>query len=434
MPMEKFVLGKSMNLESLFDKPSIMDLSFFNFENAITAAYFADENFEIQRVNPNFLKFFPLLKNVTGVYFPDVLAQLGMPEEQVQSFLQEMAEKGTVLVPEIRIDIDGEERIYSLLSARTHHEGFSYLNGIQGQFFDRTIEWKLKKEREALLDQKLLDREIIEEKTQRLEHLATRLAQYLSPQIYESIFHEESGISSPHSRKNLTVFFSDIEQFVDLSDSLEPEMLATIINSYLSEMASIALECGGTIDKFIGDAMLIFFGDPQSQGPVNDALSCCEMAIRMQARVQELHRHWQNLGAVQGLRVRMGITTGYCTVGNFGSEQRLDYTVLGSPVNLAARLQGIAPSNTIYIDEATYNHVEPAIECLPVEKVTPKGFARPIQVHKLGDFVSQEHRDRRQQLTRIGKRVEVRVTDSSDVSAAIMELQEIQSELEARLL
>jgi adenylate cyclase len=422
-----------MNLEKIFDKTSIIDLSFFNFENAITAAYYADEKFEIQKVNGNFLKFFPVLDNVTGVHFPDVLAQLGVPEEQVQQFLRDMEENGSVLIPEIRIEIDGEQRIFSLLSAHTQHEGFSYLNGIQGQFFDRTNEWKLKKEHEALLDQKLRDREIIEEKTQRLENLATRLAQYLSPQIYESIFEEESGISGTHSRKNLTIFFSDIEQFVELSDSLEPELLATIINSYLSEMASIALECGGTIDKFIGDAMLIFFGDPQSQGPINDALNCCEMAIRMQARVQELHRHWQNLGATQGLRVRMGITSGYCTVGNFGSEQRLDYTVLGSPVNLAARLQGIAPSNTIYVDEGTRNHIETAIECIPVEKVTPKGFARPIQVYQLGDFVSQEHRERRQQLTRIGKRVEVRVTDSSDVGAAIEELQEIQHEFELRL-
>ncbi len=79
-----------MNLEKIFDKTSIIDLSFFNFENAITAAYYADEKFEIQKVNGNFLKFFPVLDNVTGVHFPDVLAQLGVPEEQVQQFLRDM--------------------------------------------------------------------------------------------------------------------------------------------------------------------------------------------------------------------------------------------------------------------------------------------------------------------------------------------------------
>jgi hypothetical protein len=261
-----------MDLEDFFNQKNIVDLSFFNFRNAITAAYFANKDLEILKVNDNFRKFFPILGNVTNAYFPDVLEQLGVPAAQIQSFVSDINGKGSVLIPAVHIRIDGEDHVYSLLSTRTDDDVFSYLNGIQGQFVNRTAEWNLRKEREELLEQKIHDREIIEEKSHRLENLATRLAKYLSPQVYQSIFSDTGDQSRTHARKNLTIFMSDIVQFTDLSDTLEPERLATVINSYLSEMASIALDCGGTIDKFIGDAILVFFGDPDSEGETEDAL------------------------------------------------------------------------------------------------------------------------------------------------------------------
>ena len=96
-----------------------------------------------------------------------------------------------------------------------------------------------------------------------------------------------------YSRKNLTIFFSDIIQFTDLTDTMEPEKLAKVINSYLSEMTTIAVKSGGTIDKFIGDAIMVFFGDPETEGEVQDALKCVEMAILMRQRVEELQKHWK---------------------------------------------------------------------------------------------------------------------------------------------
>ena len=123
----------------------------------------------------------------------------------------------------------------------------------------------MRKERQNLLEEKILDREIIEDKSRQLESLATRLAKYLSPQIYQSIFENEDGVEQKHARKNLTIFLSDIVKFTDLADTMEPERLAAVINSYLSEMSAIAVECGGTIDKFIGDAVLVFFGDPETR-------------------------------------------------------------------------------------------------------------------------------------------------------------------------
>ncbi len=419
-----------MNAEQFFSEKSILDLSFFNFRNAITAAYFANQDLEIQRVNSNFKSFFPILGNVTNASLLDVLEQLNIPGKQIDTFVSELNSKGSVLLPEVHISIDGQEKIYSLLSTHTKDLDFSYLNGVQGQFVDRTLEWQLKKEREDLLEQKIRDRETIEEKSRQLEILANRLAKYLSPQIYSSIFSQSENVVNRHARKNLTVFFSDIVQFTDLSDTLEPERLAAVINSYLSEMTKIAIECGGTIDKFIGDAVLVFFGDPDSEGEVKDALKCVDMALRMQARVAELQGYWRKLGVPSGLRVRMGIATGYCTVGNFGSDQRLDYTVLGSPVNLAARLQGAAEPNTTLIDHSTHSLISNAVDTLFKGEMTPRGFSRTIGYHEVKGLKSSSSIVSSQALSHVGEHVEVNVIDSSDIRAAIEELRQIQLNFE----
>jgi len=420
-----------MKVEEFFNQQNIIDLSFFNFSNAITACYYAKDNLEILKVNKNFLSFFPILGNVKNAYFPDVLEQIGLPGQQIEEFVRDITEKGTVLIPEIKISIKDEERVYSLLSTRTKNDSFTYLNGVQGQFVDRTAEFNLRKERQNLLEEKIRDREIIEEKSRQLESLATRLAKYLSPQIYQSIFKDENGEEHKYSRKNLTIFLSDIVKFTDLADTLEPERLATVVNSYLSEMSSIALECGGTIDKFIGDAVLIFFGDPESEGETEDAMKCAEMAIRMLKRVDELNKHWKKLGVIDGLKVRMGIATGFCTVGNFGSDLRLEYTVLGSPVNLAARLQTMADHNSILIDEYTKDLINSHVNSKYIDDITPKGFARPIPVYRLKDFKSAKHRKRRKSLSHVGDRVEVNVLDSSNIQAAIEELKRIQEKFES---
>jgi len=196
-------------------------------------------------------------------------------------------------------------------------------------------------------------------------------------------------------------------------------------------MSLIAVECGGTIDKFIGDAVLIFFGDPESEGETEDALKCAEMAIRMLKRVGELNNHWKKLGVIDGIKVRMGISTGFCTVGNFGSDLRLDYTVLGSPVNLAARLQTMADHNSILIDEYTKDLIKSHVNSKHFDEITPKGFARPVQIFQLKDFKSAKHRERRKSLTHVGERVEVSVLDSSNIRAAIEELKRIQEKFES---
>ena len=418
-----------MELQELFNQNKIIDLSFFNFRNAVTGAYYADLDLKIQRVNERFKNFFPVLKNVENAYIPDVLSQLGVSEDTIDIFLHEINKNGQVLIPEIIIEISGETKVFSLLSKVTKDKDFYYLNGIQGQFIDRTNEFKLKLETENLLKEQIRDKKIIEEKSKELETLAKKLSKYLSPQIYKSIFNNKTSENLTNSRKNLTVFFSDIVKFTDLSDTLEPEQLSEIINSYLSEMSKIAINFGGTIDKFIGDAILIFFGDPESNGTKVDAKKCIQMAQEMQKKITEFQTKWKNLGAEKGVEVRMGITSGYCTVGNFGSEMRLDYTVLGSPVNLASRLQAIAKPNSIYLSESTYNLVRDFFDFKEVDEITPKGFVRPIKVYQLINNLFLENR-KLNDIKEYGKYIRINIDDIENIGDVITEIDQIRNQLE----
>ena len=420
-----------INLEEIFNRSNILDLSFFNFRNAITACYFADRDLRILKVNDNFREFFPVLGEVSNAHFPNVLLQLGVDRQYIDSFAVQLREKGRVLIPNIPLTIAGRDRVFSLMSTYTSDPSFSYLNGVQGQFVDRTEEWSLRMERERLMEERLRDRELIEAKTRELESVANRLAKYLSPQIYSSIFSSRGEASDTLARKNLTIFFSDIEGFTDITDGMEPERLAFFINTYLSEMSSIAIEYGGTIDKFIGDAVLVFFGDPETEGDRNDALRCARMALRMRDRVRELEKVWHENGISKPLRVRMGITTGYCTVGNFGSEHRLEYTVLGSPVNLASRLQTAAEADTILISDSTYLLIQDAADTRPMGEITPKGFARPVACYRLDGLHGSE--SVQEAVTRVGRHVTVNIADRRHIREAIEELRRIEDDLARHL-
>ena len=422
-----------MVLEEFFNANKVIDLSFFNFQNAITAAYFADEDYNVIRTNQNFKQFFPALGNLQGVYFPEILKALEVEQIYIDEFVNKLEKDGRVLIPRLEIQQGDEVKVFSLLSTKTESPDFSFLRGIQGQFVDRTNEDKLRQEKEKLVLQQLKNQEIIRQKSERLEDISKRLASYLSPQVYDSIFQSNGDLSKKHQRKNLTVFFSDIVSFTELSDTLEPELLAKLVNNYLSEMTNIAIECGGTIDKFIGDAVMVFFGDPQTLGEKQDALACIEMATKMQKRIEDLQTYWKKIGIKNGMQVRMGISTGYCTVGDFGSQQRLDYTAFGSPVNLAARLEAMAPATKIIISEQTYDLISDQVECEPFKEITPKGFSRPVNTFCISDDNLKSKVSEQGQFKRLGSRVSIDIFDTSDIRAAIAELKEIEREFESLL-
>ena len=137
------------------------------------------------------------------------------------------------------------------------------------------------------------------DKSNALEQLSNQLAKYLSPQVYESIFTGRQEVKLTSRRKKLTVFFSDIAGFTETADRLESEDLTQLLNHYLTEMSGIALDHGATIDKYVGDAIVIFFGDPDSQGVKKDALACVNMAIAMRDRMLDLEAVWRDSGIRQ---------------------------------------------------------------------------------------------------------------------------------------
>ena len=211
-----------------------------------------------------------------------------------------------------------------------------------------------------------------------LAGVSLKISRYLSPQIYKSIFSGQKDVVVHTERKRLTIFFSDIKDFTATTERLQPEALTEMLNEYLTEMSNIALAHGGTVDKFIGDAMLVFFGDPETKGPEEDAKACLRMAVDMQRRLGELKDRWRRNGTEEPFVVRMGINSGYCNVGNFGSNDRMDYTIIGAEANLAARLQSIAKGGEIVISYETYALVNEIVDAHPLPPITMKGIQREI--------------------------------------------------------
>jgi PAS domain S-box-containing protein len=235
------------------------------------------------------------------------------------------------------------------------------------------------------------------EKSKALTALSAKLAKYLAPQVYDSIFTGQQDVKIVSKRKKLTVCFSDLVGFTEITDRMESEDLTQLLNHYLTEMSKIALQYGATIDKYVGDAIVMFFGDPTTLGVKEDALACVQMAMAMQKRVGELACDWANSGISTPLRCRIGIHTGYCTVGNFGSDDRMDYTMVGGTVNLASRLEHEAPPGGVLLSFETYALVKDDVRCEERGHVQVKGIAQPIATylvvgpHRNTDEVSPAH-------------------------------------------
>jgi class 3 adenylate cyclase len=235
----------------------------------------------------------------------------------------------------------------------------------------------------------------LNERTRTLRELSGKLSPYLAPQVYQMIFKGVQDNSIHAQRKKLTIFFSDIKDFTATTADLQAEDLTYLLNKYFDEMSKIALEFGATIDKFIGDAMLMFFGDPETLGVKEDARRCVRMAIAMQRRMADLQAIWRDKGYQQPLRMRIGINTGFCNVGNFGSSQRMDYTVIGSEVNLAARLEASADPDSILLSNETRAQVQ---EDIPTEERPPltlKGIAGPVRNFAVTGILDGIEQDRR---------------------------------------
>jgi len=256
------------------------------------------------------------------------------------------------------------------------------------------------------------------EKNELLADLSSKLAKFLPAQLYNSIFTSRQSVAVAAKRKKLTVFFSDIANFTETADSLESEELTNLLNQYLTEMSKIAVSHGATIDKYVGDAIMCFFGDPASRGSKEDAVACVKMAIAMQRRMRELQLKWLDLGSEKPFQLRIGINTGFCTVGNFGSEDRMDYTIIGNEVNLAARLQSHAELGGILVAHETSCLIKDTILTEEQEAISVKGFAHPVRVYRVvGIYDELENEGRVIREERDGFRLLVDLTKGDQASA-----------------
>ena len=211
-----------------------------------------------------------------------------------------------------------------------------------------------------------------------------KLTRFVPPQVWEPIVKSDSPVSVENKRAKLTMMFSDIVGFTELSDSLSADNLADILNTYMHCMTLIANKHGAVLDKFIGDGMVCFFGEPNSRGPRQDALDCVAMAIDMRREMRTLRQKWRLLG-FEGLYIRIGITTGYCHVGNFGSNNRLSYTLIGKEANLASRLEAVAGKGQIFISESTHDYISHDYDCEYVGAFQLKGFDNKVSAWQVLD-------------------------------------------------
>lgn len=322
-------------------------------------------------------------------------------------------------------DKDADPEEYLLMEMPDGSNWIEYMRANPGKLHKAVINWKGKRWVFSVswgdlssLDKKMClvvfnDITEMEKATKKLEGLSRQLSKYLSPQIYDMIFSGKHDVQISSKRKKLTVFFSDIVGFTPMTENLESEELTELLNNYLTEMATIALKYGATIDKYIGDAIVIFFGDPESKGYKEDALACVRMAIEMQQKNQEIAAKLVDEGIVEQFSMRIGINTGYCTVGNFGSNECMDYTIIGGSVNLASRLETNCEPGKILISHETYSLVKDNFEFDKKEPIKVKGMYEPVNTYQVVKEKGSKDMNVVDTLTNLG--VDIKPEDVKDV-------------------
>jgi class 3 adenylate cyclase len=200
-----------------------------------------------------------------------------------------------------------------------------------------------------------------------------RLKRYLSPQIAETILGEDENLFKSH-RREITVVFLDLRGFTSFSDSAEPEEVMEVLRGYHAAMGKLIFDFDGTLERFAGDGIMIFFNDPI---PCPDHTEkAVRMALDMQSKVEDLRAEWLKRG--YELDLGIGMAAGYATLGNIGFEGRMDYGAIGNVTNLAARLCSEAKARQILTNQRTLSKIENLVEYEPLEELQLKGVARPV--------------------------------------------------------
>ena len=205
---------------------------------------------------------------------------------------------------------------------------------------------------------------------------------YIPAELVQQLIRKGEEIGASGERQRLTIFFSDIEDFSTISEKLTPNELSSQISEYLTEMTTIILKHGGTVDKYIGDSIMAFWGAPNKT--LDHATQACLAAIECNTRLKILAKEWTSQGR-PAFKARIGLNTGDVVVGNIGSDQRLSYTAMGDPVNLASRLEGLNKeySTSIIISQTVLNELPDEFTYRLLDIVVVKGKTEPVPIYEL---------------------------------------------------
>jgi adenylate cyclase len=214
------------------------------------------------------------------------------------------------------------------------------------------------------------------------------LKRFMPHQVAEGLLGGQLSVSEGFERRRLTLLFADMVGFTDLSDTLEPEELSEVLNGYLREMTAVAVSHGGTLDNYIGDGLMVMFGAPTWNEESVQAWAAIQAAFEMKARAEELTASIRGRGIPADVRVRVGVNTGHCTVGVFGSDLLRAYKAVGFAVNVAARLQSEAEPGTVLVGFRTYALVKDRVRAEQREPLSLKGAARAVEAWEILDLVS----------------------------------------------
>ena len=213
------------------------------------------------------------------------------------------------------------------------------------------------------------------------------IRRYLPTHLAERIEAGEHEAGARPVRSKLTIFFSDIVGFTQASDELDPEELADVLNEYMSEMAEIAEAHGASVNQMAGDGLMLLFGAPLFTNDQDHALRAVRMALAMQQRLRELKSRWLQHGLHAPIEARMGINTGYVSIGDFGSAGRKIYTAIGMQANVAARIQAQCEPGKVLISESTWALVKDEVRCEARGELALKGVHYSVPTFELRDEI-----------------------------------------------
>jgi class 3 adenylate cyclase/AmiR/NasT family two-component response regulator len=249
----------------------------------------------------------------------------------------------------------------------------------QSRSLERAVQ-QLREQAAELADWNALLEQRVEKQVDEVERLG-RLTRFFSPSVAELIL--SGGVDDPlrYRRREIVVVFLDLRGFTAFTETADPEEVMGVLGEYHAAMGQIIMTHNGTLERFAGDGMMVFFNDPVAVD--NPAADAVRMALEMQQQFAQLHKRWRQSG--YELEMGIGIAQGYATIGAIGFEGRRDYGAIGNVTNLAARLCGEAGGGQVLVSQRVLGHVDDFVASQPVGELTLKGFSRPISVFAVAE-------------------------------------------------